>query len=264
METIEAIRAILEKGNVVAMTGAGISQESGIPTFRGKGGIWERYNPAIYANVAGLFGVFLTKPYRMRDFILEFYETIHNAKPNKAHYILAEMEKRGILNSIITQNVDNLHQEAGSKNVIELHGNMLRFRCTKCMKENKFDEEGLEEFIYRLKRASRLQLIRLIFPKCDCGGRYRPDVVLFGESLPQDEFGRAYVEVGNANSLLLIGTSGIVYPAATLPFYAKEHGAIIIEINPSPTALSHIGDYTILEKASIALPKIFEFLTPPI
>lgn len=258
MNIIEKIKKILEKGNVIALTGAGISEESGIPTFRGKGGIWEKFDPAIYANIPGLIGVLLFKPSRMRAFILEFYDTIHKAKPNKAHYILVEMEKSGILNCVITQNVDNLHQKAGSKNVIELHGNMLKFRCMNCNKKFELDEGKLEELIHRLKSASRREIIRLIFPKCECGGRYRADVVLFGESLPQDEFTSTYMELDKANSLILIGTSGIVYPAASLPYYAKERDVKIIEINPYHTALSHLADYTILKKASEAMDQIFK------
>lgn len=260
MESFEEIKKILKEGNIVSLTGAGISEESGIPTFRGKGGIWEKFDPAIYANIPGLIGVLLFKPSRMRDFILAFYETIYKAKPNKAHYIISEMEKRGILNSVITQNVDNLHQRAGSKNVIELHGNMLKFNCMNCNKKFELDEGKLEELIHRLKRASRREIIRLIFPKCECGGRYRPDVVLFGESLPTDELSKAYTEIGKARTLLLIGTSGIVYPAASLPYYAKERGTTIIEINPTRTALSNISDYSILEKASIAMSEFLNLL----
>jgi len=257
MDSIKEIRKIINKGNIVALTGAGISEESGIPTFRGKGGIWEKYDPSIYANIPGLIGVFLFKPVRVRDFILEFYETIYNAKPNKAHYFLSEMEKSGILNSIITQNVDNLHQRAGSKNVIELHGNMLHFKCTSCSNKFELNEKKLEELINRLKRASRRQILKLILPKCECGGRYRVDVVLFGESLPSNELSKAYAEIEKARTLLLIGTSGIVYPAASLPYYAKEHGATLIEINPTQSALSNITDYSILKKASIAISEIF-------
>ena len=254
---IKEIRRIIDEGNVVAISGAGISEESGIPTFRGNNGIWKKYNPAIYANIPGLIGVFLFKSSRMRDFILEFYETIHNASPNEAHSVLARMENKGILNSVITQNVDNLHQEAGSKNVVELHGNMLRFRCMRCKKKYKLDEEGLQDLVCKLKKAARSQIIKLLLPRCKCGGRYRPDVVLFGESLPEDEFSKAYRELDKANSILLIGTSGIVYPAASLPFYAKQRKTPIIQINPSHTSFSSIADYTILEKASIALPQIF-------
>lgn len=260
MDYIKDIRKIINKGNIVALTGAGVSEESGIPTFRGKGGIWEKYDPSIYASIPGLIGVFLFKPSKVRDFILEFYETIYKAKPNKAHYVLSEMEKNGILNSVITQNVDNLHQRAGSKKVIELHGNMLHFKCTNCCNKFELNEKKLEELINRLKRASRRDIIRLILPKCECGGRYRVDVVLFGEALPTNELSKAYTEIEKARTLLLIGTSGIVYPAASLPYYAKEHGATLIEINPTHSALSNITDYPILKKASIAMSEIFNLL----
>jgi NAD-dependent deacetylase len=254
---MEEIGKIVKKGNIVALTGAGISAESGVPTFRGKGGLWDEYSPSVYANIPGLIGVFLFRPSRLKQFILDVFETIIKARPNRAHYILAEMEAEGMLNSVITQNIDNLHQEADSKKVVELHGNIFRLRCGKCGKTTFMDKDEQKEFIERMKKASRSQLINLILPKCECGGRFRPDVVLFGESLRASELEKAYSEIERADTLLMIGTSGIVYPAASLPFHAKRNKATIIEINNKKTSLSGLADHIIRERATTGLGKIY-------
>ena len=257
-KSLQAVYEILSQGNVVALTGAGISEESGVPTFRGEGGIWNKYNPTVYANPVGLIFTFITRPHRVSNFITEIYETLLNAEPNAAHVALAELERMGILSAVITQNIDNLHQKAGSTNVIELHGNMLRFRCTKCGKRYVLNEQEIESLLRLLRSSSRLALIKTLFPKCNCGGRKRPDVVLFGESLPTDEIERAYTEISKCDALLIIGTSGVVYPAASLPYYAKQRDAKIIEINPEGTPFSTISDYVLLGKAGDLLPEIVE------
>ena len=251
-----AICEILSHGNVVALTGAGISEESGVPTFRGEGGIWNKYSPTVYANPLGLIFTFITRPHRVSNFITEIYETLLDAKPNPAHVALTELEHMSILSTVITQNIDNLHQKAGSTNIIELHGNLLRFRCTKCGKRHTLSEQEIESLFKRLRSSSRFGLIKALFPKCNCGGRQRPDVVLFGESLPMNEIERAYTEVSKCNALLIVSTSGVVYPAASLPYYAKKRGAKIIEINPERTTFSAISDYVLLGKAGDLLPKI--------
>lgn len=253
---MDEIKKIIEKGDIVALTGAGISAESGIPTFRGKEGLWANYNPSVYANIPGLMGVFLFRPSRLKQFLLDIFETTVKARPNRAHYKLAELEEDGLLNSIITQNIDNLHQEAGSENVIELHGNIFRFRCRSCDKTSFMHKSEQKEFIEKIKRTSRTELINLILPRCECGGRYRPDVVLFGESLPEGELRKAYRKAEKANTLLMIGTSGVVYPAASLPFNASRQNINIIEINKEPTSLSHLADFTIRDKASTGMEEV--------
>ncbi len=254
----DRMRDIIYKGNVVALTGAGVSKESGIPTFREKGGIWDRYDPSIYGSILGLSSLFLFKPRRIRDFIVDVYEGIISAVPNPAHFAFAKLEEEDKIVCIITQNIDNLHQDAGSERVYELHGNLYVERCMKCGRRYKYSKEELKKILNSLKSARRQEILSRILPRCKCGGRKRPDVVLFGESLPQKEFEKAYSEVKNCKTLLLVGTSGVVYPAASLPYVAKESGATIIEISPEPTALSSLIDYRIPGKAGDILPKLLK------
>ena len=257
----EVIKKSFREGNVVCLTGAGISAESGIPTFRGKGGLWEKYDPEIYAYTEGLISILKTQPQDLVNFIADFYSLILKAHPNPAHVALAFLEKEGILSSIITQNVDNLHRLAGSRSVIELHGNAFRIRCMGCKNKIILEKEGVGEFIQSLKRNrhSRFKMLKVLshyFPRCNCGSRYRIDIVLFGEMLPEDELTRAYKELDKCNTLLIVGSSLVVYPAAGLPLYAKEKGAKLIEINNEPSALSEFCDYKIFGLASKVLPEI--------
>jgi NAD-dependent deacetylase len=254
-----------KQGNVVSLTGAGISSESGIPTFRGKGGLWEKYDPQIYANAEGLASLLKEEPWDLINFVVDFYSILLKAKPNPAHIALTVLEKEGMLTSVITQNIDNLHTYAGSRNIIELHGNAYRIRCAGCNKKITLERERTEEFIRLLKinRDSYFKILKILsryLPRCNCGSRFRLDIVLFGEELPRQEISRAYAQLNKCNLLLLIGTSLLVYPAANLPLYAKERGAKILEINSEPSALSGICDYQIVGKASIVLPKLLEEL----
>lgn len=262
----EYIKNNFPKGDVVCLTGAGISLESGIPVFRGKGGLWERYDPQIYGYLEGLSSLFKTTPKKVIDFVVDFYTLILKASPNPAHRILSFLERQAVLKSIITQNIDNLHQEAGSRNVIELHGNAYRIRCSECFNKLILEKERLKEFIKLLKkyRSRRIRLLKILaryFPRCGCGGRFRIDVVLFGENLSDSALAEAYRQLDNCRTLLILGTSLEVYPAANLPFYAKEKGAKIIEINPQPTSFSEYCDYQIRGPASKVMLEIFKCLT---
>lgn len=265
-EIRDYIKNNFKKGKVVCLTGAGISAESGIPTFRGKGGLWERYDPQDFANTAGLVSVLRTHPEELVNFIVDFYSLLLKAAPNPAHRALALLEKENILSSTITQNIDDLHGQAGSRNVIELHGNAFRIRCMKCSKTIGLEKDKLRVMLELLKKNkdSYIKILRVLsryFPRCaTCGLRNRIDIVLFGEILPQDELSRAYKELDNCSVLLLIGTSLIVYPAAALPLYAKERGAKLIEINSEPSALSDSCDYRITGRANEALPEILGVL----
>lgn len=244
------IKRIIEEGNIVALTGAGMSEESGIPTFRGNDGLWKKYDPALYANIPGLLSTYLVRPYRVNDFVVEIYETVLNASPNKGHRALARFEKEGKFNGVITQNIDNLHREAGNSNVIELHGNLFLFRCLKCRRIFQLESESVREKINILKkeRRSRRALLRF-FPRCKCGGLSRPDVVLFGESLREEILKRAYDEVNKCSTIIIIGTSGTVYPAADIPFYASRIGKKIIEVNPQ-TEFNNIADISFRENVN--------------
>jgi NAD-dependent deacetylase len=260
MDEIDEFLILIRKSKyIVAFTGAGISVESGIPQFRGKEGLWEKYSPEIYGTLPGLIFQFSLFPKKVVQFIYDFTYPILNAKPNISHIGLSKLEKIGYLKSIITQNIDNLHQKAGSKNVIELHGNLYNWRCKKCNKREFVDEKRLTEFIEGMKKIEgKRNLIRYIlnFIKCDCGGNKRPDIVFFGELLPEEEFKKAKIESKRADLFIIIGTSGIVRPASDLPYIAKRNGAKIVEINKEESYFGNISDLVFYQSSG----EIFEYL----
>jgi len=231
----------VRKGYITFFTGAGVSAESGIPTFRGKEGLWRRYNPVDLATPEAFF--------RNPSLVWEFYNerrcNIAEAEPNRAHLLIAEAEKVFPLVSLITQNVDGLHQRAGSRNVIELHGNIWKVKCLSCGKEEMNFETPFNE----------------IPPRCkDCDGLLRPGVVWFGESLPYEALELAYDIAKRSKVFIVVGTSCQVFPAAQLPFIAKEKGAEIIEINPEETPVSEIADMSIRKRATKGMEEVFEYL----
>lgn len=236
----EKIRsALLNAERVVAFTGAGISAESGIPTFRGKEGLWTKFRPEELASVSG----FLSNPSLVWAWYQERRRIIAEAQPNPAHIALAEMEKLYPHVVIITQNVDRLHHRAGSTTIIELHGNIEENYCIDCAAEYNSEIDVTEQQP----------------PRCpQCGGLIRPAVVWFGELLPEEEFRRAEEEAQSADVFFSIGTSAEVYPAAQLPFLARTHGALLIEINPDPTMISEIAHLIIRSSAATALPALVE------
>jgi NAD-dependent protein deacetylase/lipoamidase len=212
---------------VAALTGAGISVESGIPPFRGKGGLWEKYDPMEVAHI----DAFVQNPEKVWNLLFkDMKEVLDRAAPNDCHKGLAKLEELGILKTIITQNVDGLHQMAGSGNVIEFHGNMAWQRCMDCHKRYATSSIDLDH----------------IPPRCSCNGILRPDAVLFGEMIPPDAYSRSQEAASDCDVMLVIGTSAVVQPAALMPIIAKESGAKIIEINPERTPLTDdISDYLI-------------------
>lgn len=225
--------------HIVALSGAGISAESGIPTFRGEEGLWKRFKPEELAN----FDAFLRNPELVSSWYAHRREIIDRVKPNPAHYALARMESLFEYVTVITQNVDGLHQRAGSTNVIELHGNIHRNYCVQCGK--RFD-------YMQFDKSDQA-------PRCDeCGGYIRPDVVWFGEQLPGDVVREAEQICAAADVMFSIGTSGVVYPAAALPRIAKNQQAFLIEINPEHTDISLIADLVIRAPAGQALPEVLK------
>ncbi|MEL9990681.1 MAG: NAD-dependent protein deacetylase [Thermoproteus sp.] len=231
-------RALARSRRAVALTGAGISAESGIPTFRGPGGLWEKYRPEELATPEA----FARDPALVWRWYKWRQEVIYRASPNPAHYALAELEKLGVLKAIITQNVDGLHAKAGSRRVLELHGNIWRLICTKCGAE-MWAERPVEE----------------IPPRCPrCGGLLRPGVVWFGEPLPHAVWEEAAALASSSDFMLVVGTSGVVYPAAYLPLVAKRSGALIAVIDPNETALDDLADFKIRGRAAEVLPKLVE------
>lgn len=218
---------------IVALTGSGISKGSGIPTFRGKDGLWKNYNAMELATPQA----FRKDP----ELVWEWYAwrigIILSKKPNPAHIALVELEKQGLLKWIITQNVDSLHYHAGSKNLLEVHGNIFRTKCMNCGNKKMLQESPKEP------------------PICECGTMTRPDVVWFGETLDHNVITKAYdVITKNCDVLLVIGTSGIVYPIAEFPHIAKANNSIIIEFNIEPTPISQIADVSLFGKSEEILP----------
>jgi NAD-dependent deacetylase len=225
----------------VALTGAGISVESGIPDFRSPSGLWSKYDPEEF----GYIESFRKNPAKVWRMIIEVQELLNRAVPNPAHISLAELEKAGHIKAIITQNIDSLHQRAGSVEVIEYHGHGRTLRCDVCGQTYLPDTVKLDE----------------LPPRCACSGPLRPDFVFFGEPIPPLAYRRSMEYAARCDVMLVIGTSATVAPASYLPLIAKERGAYIIEINPSPSAISTtLTDLYIGEPAGKAMPLIVEAL----
>lgn len=246
MDTIKAIASdIKNTQHIVAFTGAGISAESGIPTYRGEGGLWTRYDPNLYAHI----GYFRQNPSYYWNFFKDVrYPMLKEVKPNRAHTALAEIEAIGHLKTVITQNIDGLHQEAGSSSVIELHGTTRIITCMDCSKEYQMEE------VY-------LKLEKQMPPLCSkCKGILRPAVVFFGEMLVPETINRAYDEAERSDLLVAVGSSLVVYPAADIPLRAKQTGAKLVIINKDSTPLDTVADYVINDAAGKVLPQIVQSL----
>ena len=226
-----AAQDLAEAKNVAALTGAGISVESNIPPFRGKGGLWEKIDPMEYAHI----DAFRRDPAKVWEVLIKgMKDVIDRARPNAAHLGLARLEELGRLETIITQNVDGLHQMAGSRDVIEFHGSFAWQRCTRC-------DERLP--------TQKVDLAK-IPPLCQCSGVLRPECVFFGEMIPPEHLARSQYVASQCDVMLVIGTSATVQPASYIPVISKESGAKVIEINPEATALTgSISDYLIAGKA---------------
>ncbi|TFF83876.1 NAD-dependent deacylase [Candidatus Thorarchaeota archaeon] len=235
----EARRFVRDSSRIVALTGAGISVDSGIPDFRSEGGLWKRYDPHEYATIES----FERDPSKFWTMGRELAETILQAKPNAAHSALARLEELGKLRGVITQNIDNLHQAAGSRNVVELHGNYLRAFCTSCKAEYVGDEVHL-----RVAKGD-------IPPKCEkCGGILKSEAILFGEPLPKEPMARAIKLCEESDLMLVIGTSLSIYPVAFLPQHAKNNGAKIILVNLEGTNRDDVADIVLRGRAAEILP----------
>lgn len=225
---------------IVAFTGAGFSAESGISTFRGAGGLWSKYDPSIYADI----NYFNQDPtYYWNFFKDERYPFIKKAKPNDGHFALVKLEKHGKIYRVITQNIDGLHQIAGSSDVIELHGNTRKIFCRSCEKSYSMDE------VYNLLKEE-------LPPRCSCGGVLKPGTILFGEPLSRVALDMANLAARNCDMFLVLGSSLVVYPAAALPEIAKNNGALLVIVNIDPTPLDNIADIVINDSASKVLSKI--------
>jgi NAD-dependent deacetylase len=240
LETFKEIAGIIkERKNVVAFTGAGISVDAGIPAFRGGQGLWEKYDPMEYAQIDS----FVRHPEKVWTMLREMGSLILTAEPSPAHRAIGGLEKAGLLNAVITQNVDGLHQLAGNTNVIEYHGNHRQMKCPGCSARKPFNEDSLKALPY---------------PTCErCGGPFKPDVVFFGEPIPVQAMLRANEEARRCKVMIIVGTSGVVYPAAEIPYMAASDGAVVIEINVSPTPFtSSVTNHFLAGSSSAILPAI--------
>tara|TARA_B100000378_G_C17939184_1_gene376091 strand:+ start:19 stop:747 length:729 start_codon:yes stop_codon:yes gene_type:complete len=229
---------LINSQKIVFVTGAGISQESGIPTFRGKDGHWRKHDPMKLASIDAFFD----DPHLVWEWYEDRRKNILMAKPNEGHFAIANMEKfRDV--TVLTQNIDGLHQRSGSTNVLELHGSIIRIKCTVC----DFSGDIIEDF-------------ESLPPKCECGNILRPDVVWFGEALSEEVWKNAIKEASACDVMIIAGTSLAVSPANTLPIYAKQNGATLIEVNPEKTVMSNDMDLSMQTTSTNALPKMLSVL----
>jgi NAD-dependent deacetylase len=232
----ELVERLARANNVVAFTGAGVSAESGVPTFRGPDGIWAKFNPAELASMEA----FMRNPTLVWEWYAHRRTIIGSVRPNPGHVALAMMESLFSNMTIITQNIDNLHRRAGSRRIFELHGNIERSYCMQC--RTPFPDVNTPP------KGS--------VPLCSCGGTIRPDVVWFGEMLPEEAWESAVSATQETEVFLSIGTSAIVYPAASLPMMAKRSGALLVEINPDPTSLTDSADWFLQGPSGELLPEL--------
>jgi NAD-dependent deacetylase len=234
----KAAELIRYSSRTVAFTGAGVSVESGIPPFRGENGLWSKYDPGFLD--INYFHHYPEESWRLIKEI--FYDFFGKARPNEAHYALAKLEQSGYLQSIITQNIDNLHQEAGSKEVYEFHGNSRSLICQRCSK------------YYAAKNVD----LTTLPPRCsNCNGVLKPDFVFFGEPIPEPAKTNSFNECLQADVFVLIGTTGEIMPASLIPYEAERNNKKIIEINVAPSSYTRrITDIFLEGKASIVMQKL--------
>jgi len=239
-----AAELLLNSKEAIALTGAGISTESGIPDFRSEGGIWKKYKPEIYGNIEA----FLKNPAKFWEMAQKIAPNLFKAKPNPGHYALAELEKMDLIKAVITQNIDELHQKAGSVIVYEVHGSINRFSCLGCRASYT-----KEQVFRKLKKEKKHG------PSCDfCASPLKPSVVLFGEGLPRFEMYQSQALAQKADVMLIAGSSLSVAPVCDLPAYTlREKGDLII-VNDQPTDLDDKATVVIHHKTGTILPLIVE------
>jgi NAD-dependent deacetylase len=241
-----AAEAIAGAGWLTAFSGAGISVESGIPPFRGANGVWEKYDPQILD-----LDYFAAHPERSWPAIREMFTAFLGTdgrtpvKPNRAHEVLARWEREGRLQCTITQNIDGLHAAAGSRKLVEFHGHCRTMTCLDCGRQLPLREETVRDTV----------------PRCTCGGLFKPDFVFFGEGIPSHAMEEAEKAAARTDCMVLVGTSGVVYPAAAMPVLAKRNGATIVEINPEPSDYTaRITDIFLPMKAGEAFARLEELV----
>ena len=245
----EGARMIDAAKKILVFTGAGISTESGIPDFRSPGGIWEKYDPSDF-----YFQKFISdenariKYWQMST---EFYGVIRDARPNRAHLAIKALEDKGKLLAVVTQNIDNLHHKAGnsSEKIIELHGTVITVSCLNCKK--RYDRDEIEA---RLRSGVKV-------PYCDvCNGILKPDTISFGQAMPEEEMERSIRYAGLCDLCLVLGSSLVVYPAASVPLHAFQAGARLMIVNRDPTPMDEEADLVIHQSVSEALDGMLSIL----
>jgi len=238
----DAAKMIKNSQHITVFTGAGISVESGIPPFRGEDGLWEKYDPYFLH-----INYFMNNPeesWKLNKKL--FYSMFEDCQPNKAHQVVAQLEQEGYVNTVITQNIDNLHQEAGSKKVYEFHGTYKELICTECGKIYEFQARYLKELPPRCK---------------SCNGILKPNYIFFGEGIPQKAYQGSIKEAQEADLFIVIGTTGQVTPASLIPDMASRHGAKIIEVNTKKSNFTNnITDVFLHGKATEMMEKLYNKL----
>lgn len=233
---IDKVREVLSgSASPVILTGAGISAESGVPTFRDKDGLWRNYSPQDLATPEA----FERDPFLVWEWYDWRRSVIAGKTPNPAHCALAALEKRKTGLTLITQNVDGLHTLAGSRNVLEVHGSIWRTRCVECGNSSENRDVPIT-----------------ILPRCRCGAVLRPAVVWFGEALPDGLLARAFEASSNADFMMVVGTAGVVQPAASFALRAKDAGAFLVEVNLEETPLTKVMDVSLIGRAGEVLPRL--------
>lgn len=237
-------RKIAEGGRNVVFTGAGISTESGIPDYRSKGGIWDNFRPVLFDEFMASREARI-EYWRRKS---ELYDDLVNAEPNPAHLALVTLYERGLLDAVITQNIDGLHQRAGlpDEKVIELHGNTHRVRCMSCGR------------LSSLEAAQKRIAAGELAPECECGGYLKPDTISFGQAMPVEEVRQAATLAQQCDFFMVVGSTLLVHPAASMPEYAKQQGAFLAIVNLSETPCDGICDVLIRGKAGEVLDKIVQ------
>lgn len=234
---LRAAKFIVDSRHFSVLTGAGISVESGVPPFRGKNGLWSRYDPALFD-----ISYFISSPEESWKLIKKlFFESFEKAQPNQAHFVLSRLEEKGLLKSLITQNIDGLHHRAGNRNVIEYHGSTRELVCMKCKE----------------RQEATNKIIEKIPPMCRCGGVLKPNIVFFGEEIPLDALLKVQEASEQTDVLLVIGTTGEVFPASSIPIEVKKRGARIIEVNTAPSSYTNtLIDIYLQGQATVILKKL--------
>lgn len=240
-QILRAAELLRQHRRAIALTGAGISVDSGIPDFRSPGGLWTRYAPMEYATIEA----FHANPEKVWKMLLEVDELLRRAEPNPGHLALAALEDLGYLQGIVTQNIDGLHQRAGSRIVVEFHGGSHRLRCLEC--DRTWDAQALPPGQV---------------PRCDhCQVILKPDIVFFGEAIGPQSLADAFDLAGQCQAMLVVGTSATVSPASQVPLLAQRAGAALLEFNLERTSLSDVADLCVLGSASETLPALVEALS---